>query len=56
MSFSGRFVAAPVIAIGIVHAGPGPAAAETGSLAIVSSMTGNYTTIAYMGGRILGGG
>lgn len=55
MSFSRRIGAVLVIAIGIACVGQGSVAAETGSFTVVSSMTGDYTAIAHLGGNIFGG-
>lgn len=55
MTLAKRSAMGLIVAVGLLQIGQSPAAAETGSLTIVSSLTSQYATIAHVDGTIFGG-
>lgn len=55
MTLAKRSAMGLIVAVGLLQIGQSPAAAETGSFTIASSLTSQYATIAHMDGTIFGG-
>ena len=55
MTFGRRHALGLVVAAGLLQVGQGPAAEETGSFALTTSLTSQYATIPHVNGTIFGG-
>lgn len=55
MTFDRKRALGLVVAVGLLQVGHGPAAAESGSFALTSSLTSQYSTITHMDGTIFSG-
>ena len=55
MTFGRRHALGLVVTLGLLQAGQGPAAAETGSFVLATSLTSQYASITHMDGTIFSG-
>lgn len=55
MTFDSKRVLGLIVAVGLLQAGQGPAAAETGTFALATSLTSQYARITHMDGTIFSG-
>jgi len=55
MAFDSRRMLGLIVAVGLLQFGQGPAAAETGTFALASSLTSQYASITHMDGTIFSG-
>ena len=55
MTFDKRRALGLVVAVGLLQAGQGPAAAETGTFALATSLTSQYARITHMDGTLFSG-